>query len=137
MPQLHRDRQRRAFGDVLFAMAACACVTLVVPACEPRERAPRLTSAEWPALERQGDSLRAAIERFRARHGAYPASLAEAGLDSAAVATRFGPWSYQARDARAPEACGAAAYALAVGDYDRNHFTLHWDCRRRAWSRNQ
>jgi hypothetical protein len=89
-------------------------------------------------LERQGDTIRAALERHRQRHGSYPPSLADAGLGAEARTTSFGEWRYARAgegQAVAPECRGP--YALTVGDYDRHHFELCWGWSRQSWAWNR
>lgn len=106
--------------------------------CGARDRAPKLRDADMPPLERQGDSLRAALDRHRRRHGGYPASLAEVGFDGAAVATPFGRWRYaRAGDGEAVARECRGPYALSVGDYDRHHFELCWGWDRQEWFWNR
>jgi hypothetical protein len=126
-------RRLRSLGTFLLLTAGALSL-----GCKGRDRGPLLRDADMPTLERQGDSLRATLERYRQQHAAYPATLAEAGLGEAAWTTPFGPWRY----ARAGEGEAVAAecrgtYALSVGDYDRHHFELCWAWGRQEWGWNR
>ena len=92
------NRQPRPSRVALLSVCALAL------ACGAGERDPRLENADMPALEQQGTRLRATVERYQQQRGAYPATLAEAGLRDSAWATPFGPWRY----ARAGEGPGVA-----------------------------
>jgi hypothetical protein len=129
-----RIRPAGAVG-VLLALFASAFLALE---CYGRDRRPRLRDADVLALERQGDSLRVALERDRQRRGTYPSGLAEAGLGAAAWTTPYGPWRYARAgegSTEAPECRGP--YTLALGHYDRHHFELCWDWRRGRWAWNR
>jgi hypothetical protein len=75
-------------------------------------------------LEAEGRELVSALERWRAEHGRYPLSLAEAGL--APPRNGYGGWRYVERQA-------GASFGLACGEYERDDFVLYHSRETGAW----
>jgi len=98
-----------------------AGLALLNPGCvEP------LRLEDLPLLEAQGNELVTAIQAFHAKRGRYPASFEEAGIEDQDIATRFGPWVYH----REPDGAG---FALTLGDYSRDGWTLGWHTKHAQW----
>ncbi len=87
----------------------------------------RLGDGDAKQLEDQGANIRTSLEAYFSTHARYPATLREAGLDSAAVHTEFGPWQYRT------DSLGVR-YDLQVGDRGKNGFGLTWDATRQVWT---
>jgi hypothetical protein len=101
------------------------------------DRSKWIQPADRPVLERQGNQIREALERYRATHDVYPDSLSQTDLTAEQLQTRFGPWMYE-RAAPANTGRGVREpYRLFVGHYDHNHFELWWEWRNQAWYWNQ
>lgn len=97
-------------------VAAIACVVLAAGLWWRSEHPSRAT------LKAQGESMIAAVEVYRQRHGEYPPSLADAGVAPPAVG--YGPWRYLRT---------GAYFSLAVGDYGRDGFVLSYVSGGRGW----
>jgi hypothetical protein len=80
---------------------------------------------DFPMLEAEGDTLRAAVERYHSEHGSYPPTLEAAGV--ASPKTRWGYWEYSLR---------GATYVLRVGNYDKHGFVLFREGVHSAWHRD-
>jgi hypothetical protein len=106
--------------------AAALIVCVVALACGGAH----LGDGDAKRLETQGAGIRTSLEAYFAVHARYPATLREAGLDSAAVTTAFGPWQYRT------DSLGGR-YGLRVGDYGANGFVLTWDAEHQVWSWDQ
>ncbi len=98
----------RAGLTFVLIVAALAGVLWVI---DPASFYPR---PDFPRLEREGETLIAAIERYHATHGAYPSTLDAAGIS--APKTRWGYWRYRMN----PD----GKYLVSVGEYDRHGFIL-------------
>lgn len=85
-----------------------------------------LRPEDRPLLEAQGNELVNAIQAFHAKRGRYPPSFEEAGIEDQDIATRFGPWVYH----REPDGAG---FALTLGDYARDGWTLGWHTKYAGW----
>jgi hypothetical protein len=107
----------------LLRRTAAVLLSLATLGCDD----PRLGDGDATRLEAQGGEIRTSLEAYFAQHARYPATLREAGLDSAAAGTEFGPWEYGA------DSLGAR-YRLRVGDRGKHGFALVWDAERQAWS---
>jgi hypothetical protein len=66
-------------------------------------------------LKRDGNRMVEAFERFRSANGHYPDSLGEVGVMP--PTTRYGRWRYQ---------LDGGDFTLAVGEYKRDGFVLHY-----------
>ena len=96
-------------------------LALLNPACvEP------LRPEDRPLLEAQGNELVSAIQAFHAKRGRYPVSFEEAGIEDQDIATRFGPWAYQRQ-------VDGAGFALTLGNYARDGWTLGWHTKYAQW----
>jgi hypothetical protein len=77
-------------------------------------------------LSIEGDSIVAAIERYRDEYSQYPKSLAAAAVH--VPATRYGPWRYRVSDDH-------SWFEISVGDYEGfDPFTLYWSSKTGDWS---
>ena len=74
-------------------------------------------------LKAQGATLVDAVERYRAAHGEYPATLEAAGVS--APWTGYGRWEY-GRDV-------GGGFYLRVGNYSDHLFLMGWDSREKRW----
>jgi hypothetical protein len=66
-------------------------------------------------LVAQGEQMIAVIEAFKAEHGRYPDSFAEAGITPPTHS--YGPWRYEQYRGH---------FTLAVGDYGKDQFSLSY-----------
>ena len=106
-----------------LVVLACAAVGLALlnAACVET-----LRPEDRPLLEAQGNELVSAIQAYHAKRGRYPASFKEAGIEEQDISTRFGPWTYQ------PQSDGAG-FALTLGSYARDGWTLGWHTQYEEW----
>ena len=117
---------RRALVRAALVRRALVALVLALPAGAAC-RGERSAAPDAARLEAQGAEIRTALEAHYAQHVRYPATLADAGLDSAATATPHGPWRYAA------DSLGQR-YRLSLGDRGRDGFALAWDGERQAWA---
>jgi hypothetical protein len=98
-----------------FAIVALAC--LISGGCWGPPSQARLD-----ALKAEGNGILAKLEAYKARHGAYPNTLQEAGVTN--IRTKYGSWKYTVR---------SNGVHLSVGDYGKHLFTIWWQPDKGTW----
>ncbi|MBN1345473.1 MAG: hypothetical protein JXQ73_22465 [Phycisphaerae bacterium] len=106
------------FGFLALAFAACLIfLAVLVPSGPPSD-------VEIARLKAQGLPIVEQIERYKKQQGAYPSELKTTGI--VLPAADFGGWRYSTY-------ADGKHFALSLGRYERDGFTLSWFSGNHEW----